>query len=243
MVYDGHYRNYGKEFSMYAIPRRRIPAMRFITLAAVLCLVLVLPACQTTKGGGDKAAAPANPNETQLAYGVSLTLPSSWTLPGNSMGPEVTKASLDSRRANGERILILEALGPASSRELESMIGIFIVNQEGTFMPRDYAEKLQPEEFIAMSRDLLKREKEQAKKTKQPSGLLDLQLGRDTVGGQLAVSQRMLVAGPDGKPVRLINWDIYLPNGAGIAVKTVCDQEAPGAETEIVNIMRTMRIQ
>lgn len=227
---------------MHAITRCRIPAARFISLAAILCLLLALPACQTTKGDGKKAADPSNPNETQLAYGASITLPPAWSIPG-SMGPEVTKASLDSRRGNGERILILEALGPSSPKGLESMIGIFVVNQQDTFMPRDYAEKLQPEEFAAMSRDLLKREKEQAKKSKQPSGLLDLQLTRDTVGGQLAVSQKMLVAGPTGNPVRLINWDIYLPNGAGIAIKTVCDQEAPGAEAEIVNTIRTLRIR
>lgn len=227
---------------MYPISRRRAPAARFVLLAAALCLAFALSACQTTKGEGKKAAAPANPNEKQLAYGVSITLPPSWKVPG-SMGPEVTKASLDSRRMNGERILILETLGAPSPRGLEPMIGMFVVNQEGTFMPHDYAEKMQPEEFVTMSQDLLKREKEQAKKTKQPTGLLDLQISRDTIGGLLAISQKMLVAGPDGKPVRLMNWDIYLPNGAGIAVKTVCDQEAPGAETEVINVVKSIRAQ
>ena len=228
---------------MYAIPRRSVFAARIAALAALLCLVLALSACQSTKGAGQKtAAAPTNPNEKQLAYGVSVTLPASWKVPG-SMGPEVTKASLDGRRGGGERILILETLGSPSARGLESMIGMFIVSQEGNFMPRDYAEKLQPEEFVAMARDLLKREKDQAKKNKQQSGLLDLQLSRDNIGGLLAITQNMLIAGPDGKPVRLMNWDIYLPDGAGVAVKTVSDPEAPGAETEVINTVRSIRVQ
>lgn len=227
---------------MYATPRRSFFAARFAALAALLCLALALSACQTPKSGGQKPAAPANPNEKQLAYGVSITLPASWKSPG-SMGPEVTRASLDARRNSGERILILEALGAPSARGLESMIGMFIVSEEGNFMPRDYAEKLRPDEFTALARDLLKREQDQARKNKQQIGLLDLQLNRETIGGLLAVTQNMLVAGPDGKPVRLINWEIYLPNGAGVAVKTVCDPEAPGAETEVINTVRTIRVK
>lgn len=215
---------------------------RLYGLLALLCLCLTLAGCQTTKGGKNAAATPASPNENQLAYGVSITLPSGWKTAGN-MGAEVAKASLESRRQSGERILILEAGGKPSARGLESMLALFIVNQEGTFMPRDYAEKLQPHEFAAMSKDVLQREKEQARKTKQPSGLLDLELNRENINGMLAITQKMLVAGPDGKPVRLMNWDIFLPDGAGIAIKTVCDQEAPGAEAEIISAVRTLRVQ
>lgn len=222
---------------MHTFIRSQLLAARGIALAMTVCLAFALSACQGAKVG-DKAPAPANPNAKQLAYGVTITLPANWKVPG-SMGEEAAnKANIDERRKGGERILILEALGAPSSRNIEPMVGVFVVNQEGTFMLRDYAEKLQPEEFAAMSKDLLNREKKLAQKNKRPNGLLDLQVARESVGGLLAISQKMLVVGPDGQPVRLMNWDIYLPDGAGLAVRTVCDQNAPGGENEIVNIVR-----
>jgi hypothetical protein len=215
---------------------------RIFGLLFLCILAFALGAC--VKGGpGADGGQPANPNQQLLAYGVSLTKPAPWRV-ANSVGPQAApKATLDSRRQGGERILLLEAAGPASPRGLESMVGVFLVNEEGTFMPRDYAEKLQPHEFTAMSKDLLDREKAAAKKNKTPSGLLDLQVTRDDIAGKTAISQRMLVAGPDGKPVRLINWDVYLPDGAGLAVKTVSDPEAPGAESEVINMVKTLRVQ
>lgn len=214
------------------------PVIRFFTLAALCCLALTFSACAGKDG--EKKPGPAVPGQHQLAYDISVTVPPAWKVL-NSVGQQTPKDGLDTRRKGGERILMLETVGPASARGLESMIGVFLVNQEGTFMPRDYAERLQPDEFVAMSKDLLDREKAEAKKKKTTSGLLDLQLARETINGNMAVSQKMLVAGPDGKPVRLMNWDIYLPDGAGIAVKTVCDQETPGAENEVVNIVRSVR--
>lgn len=220
----------------------RGPVARIVHLLALGCLVLSLAAC-AGKGGAKQAdAPPADPNEKKIAYGASIALPPSWQVT-SSVGPEVAKASLDSRKAGGERVAILDAGGKPSARGLESLIKLFLVNQEGTFMPRDYAEKLQPDEFVALAKDLLAREKAQAKKNKQPDGLLDLQIIRETINGKLAVSQRMLIAGPDGKPVRLMYWDIYLPNGAGIAAKTFCDPEAPGAEEEVITIIRSLRVQ
>lgn len=217
-----------------------LPGRRIFSLIAVCCLALALNGCgKSGPKAGDKPAS----SGSQTAYGVSLTTPPNWKIMGNVTGQAASKASLDSRRKNGERVLLLEAAGPASPRGLESMIGLFLVNEEGTFMPRDYATKLQAHEFDAMSKDLIKRERAEAKKNKTPSGLLDLQVLRDDIGGNMAISQRMLVAGPDGKPVRLINWDVYLPDGAGIAVKTVCDPEAPGAESEVINMIRTLRVQ
>ena len=220
---------------MPVFSRRLLPVL-------LCCCALALAACKTT-GGSEGGKQPSTPGQNNLAYGVGLTLPPAWKVAG-SMSPEAaSKESLDSRRQNGERILILEALGPAGSRGLESMIAIFVVNEQGTFMPRNYAEKLQPDEFAALSKDLLDREKASAKKQKTKSGLLDVQVSREDINGKLAISQRMLVVGQDGKPVRLMNWDIYMPNGAGIAVKTVCDPDNPGVENQIHNLVKALRIQ
>lgn len=220
------------------------PSAAFRRFAPVLlcCLALALAACKTT-GSADSAKVPVNPNELTLAYGLSLTMPTGWDVV-TQLNPEVaTNASLDSRRQNNERILLVEALGPAGQRGLQSLLVIFVVNEQGTFMPRTYAEKLSPEEFAALSKDLLERERASAKKQKTKSSLLEVQVTRESVNDKLALNQRMLVTGQDGRPVRLINWDIYLPNGAGIAVKTVCDPENPAAEEQLNSIVRSLRIQ
>ena len=217
-------------------------SLRRLLPVFLCCFALALAACKTT-GSSDGSKSAVNPNEVSLAYDTALTLPTGWNVAG-SIGPQAaSKQSLDSRRQNNERVLLLEALGPAGPRGLESMIAIFVVNEAGTFMPREYAEKLKPEEFDALGKDLLAREKASAKKQKTKSGLLDVQVSRDSVGGKLTISQRMLVAGQDGKPVRLINWDVYMPNGAGIAIKTVCDPENPGAENQISTMVKSLRIQ
>ena len=243
-VYEKATLLYGKELSMNAQCYFPVsPTGRRITRLICVCfLALVFGAC--AKGGSKTDSdKPADPNQQQIAYGVSLTKPSAWKVAGSVTAQTATKAALDSRRQGGERVLLLEAAGPASPRGLESMIGLFLVNEEGTFMPRNYAEKMQPHEFAAMSKDLLDREKAAAKKNKTASGLLDLQVARDDIGGKLAISQRMLVAGPAGRPVRLMNWDVYLPGGAGLAVKTVCDPETPNAESEVTNTVKSLRVQ
>lgn len=221
---------------------------RLAGVIALLCLALALGACASGKKDSGKAAgqkqaqAPAA-EEVNLAYGASLTLPPSWKAAAG-IAPEVAdRASLDARRKKGERILLLEAAGSPSPRNLEPMLAVFLVSEDGSFMPREYAEQLRPEEFDAMSKDLLAREKQAAAKNKTPSALLDLQISRTTVAGKFAILQRMLVPGPDGKPVRLINWDVYLPDRAGLAVKSVFDQDVPGAEDEIAKIAQSLRVE
>lgn len=210
----------------------------------LLCLfALGLAACSTTGSSDSATPAVIIAGESSLAYGTSLTLPVGWQVTGSISPQAASKESLDSRRRNNERVLLLESLGPAGPRGLESMIAVFVVNEQGTFMPREYAERLTPNEFDALGKDLLAREKASAKKQKTKSGLLDVQVSRDSIGGKLAISQRMLVTGQDGKPVRLMNWDVYMPNGAGIAVKTVCDPENPNAENQIRTAIKSMRIQ
>lgn len=229
--------------------RRPSPALRragsSILLCIFCCCALILTSCvdaKRTKPDPGRLT-PPNSAEKQLAYGASLYLPPSYTVAGNAPPASSDKASLDGRRRNGERILLLEAAAPPSSRGIEPMIAVFLVNQQGTFMPREFAEKITPEELATVSKELLDREKSESKKKKAASSLLDLQISRDTVDGKPAIVQRMLVAGPDGKPARLINWDIYLADGAGIAVKSVCDQEVPGVEAEVSNIVRSLRIK
>lgn len=215
-------------------------AGRLLVLLPLCLLLLVLGACAK---GGSKSGEPVNPNEKKLAYGLSLNLPGGWTV-GNSISPEAgTRAALDARRKNGENVLLFEAGGAPGPRGLPPVISIILVNEEGAFIPREYAEKLKPEEFEDMARGILKQEREMAKKKKARNDLLDVRVSRDTLGGKLALLQSLTVAGPDGKPVRMLGWDVYLPNGAGLAVRCSFDPEVPGAEAEVTNIARSLRVQ
>lgn len=219
-----------------------------LSMLALFALALFFSGCASKSpapdaGGTQGAAGATGPSTMQLAYGISVTMPPSYTVAGSLTAQAAPKDNLDSRRKSGERILMLEAAGTPSQRNIEPMLALFLVNQEGTFMPREYAERIKPEELDAIGRELLAKEKAEAKKNKKSSGLLDLKINRETVNGKVAIVQRMLVAGPDGQPARLSNWDIYLPDGAGIAVKSVYDQEAPGTETEINNIVHSLRTQ
>ena len=238
-----------KEFFM--IKRCSFPALAGTasraTFLLLCCFSLMLASCAGKEGASSspssKPGPSVSPTEKRLAYDIVLNVPTSYTVATMLSPDAASKSSLDSRRQAGERVLLFEAAGAPSQRGIDPMVAVFLVNQEGTFMPQEFASQIKPEELAAISQELLAREKAEAKKNKKPAGLLDLQINRDTINGHTAIVQRMLVAGPDGKPARLINWDIYLPNGAGIAVKSVCDQEVPGAETEIVNIARSIRAQ
>lgn len=215
-------------------------------------MALLLAGCSTkdspgltgSSGGLPSGTSPTSgPSDVQLAYGISLRVPSTYTLAGTVEPNAATKASLDSRRKGGERVLMLETVGTPSSRGIDPMVALFLVNQEGTFMPREYAERIKPEELNAIGKEILAKEQAEAKKKKKPSGLLDLKINRESINGKIAIAQRMLVAGPDGNPARLIHWDIFLPDGAGIAVRAVYDQDVPGAEAEISTIVRSIRVQ
>lgn len=215
-------------------------AGRFVLLFSLCLLLLALGACAK---GGSKGGEPASPNEKKLAYGLSMNVPGGWTV-GKSIAPEAaSKDALDARRKNGEDIVLAEIGGPAGPRGLPPVIAVILINEEGAFIPREYAEKLKPEEFEAMSRDIMKREKDMAKKKKAKSDLLDVQVSRDSLGGNLALTQRLTVVGPDGKPIRMVGWDVYLPNGAGLAIRCTFDQDVPGAEAQVVSIVKSLRTQ
>ena len=218
--------------------RLKLPrvSIRFFLATLTLCsIAFVFSGCVGGKDGpsGTGPSAGVGPNTLQLAYGVNMNMPSSYAVAGSLTPQAATKDNLDSRRKGGERILMLEAAGGPSTRGIEPMVALFLVNQEGTFMPREYAERIKPEELDAIGRELLAKEKAEAKKNKKASGLLDLKISRETVNGKVAIVQRMLVAGPDGQPARLSNWDIYLADGAVLAVKSMYDHEAAGTEAEV----------
>ena len=214
---------------------------RLFFLFAVCLFLIPLSAC--VRGGAKGGEPPANPNEKKMAYGLAMTMPPAWAVL-NTLSPEaVTKEALDARRKGGERIVLLEANGAPGPRNFQPFITATLVNEEGNFIPREYAEKLSPQELDVMAKDMMKRERAQARKNRTKNNLLEMTFTRETIGGKLALMQRLTVAGPDGKPIRLLGWDIYLPNGAGIMIRSGCDLELPGAAGEVIGIVKTLRVQ
>jgi|GEM_PF-6912206 len=217
-------------------PKRLLPVL-------LCCLALAFAACAPKSPGSGAARQPSKPGEQLLAYGVSVVVPPSWNITGSVAPEAASKASLDSRRQNGERIALIETVGPAGPRGVESLLVAFLVSEQDIFMPRAHAEKIPQEDLNKLAKDLVQREHASAKQQKAKSGLIDVQLTRETINGNLAIVQRMLVMGPDAKPVLLLNWDIFLPNGAGINVRSVSDPENSGSEVQIVDIVNTLRVE
>jgi hypothetical protein len=249
---------------MQSISSARGPVRRLCILALPL-LALGLSACfgsLLSSGGEDLArsrqnlaseaqAEPEAPrqsaapvvvsDERQLAYGINITLPPSFAVAGIIGPSEISREELDSRIRGGERVLLLESAGSPSPRGIEPVIGVFLVQQEGTFMPRQYAEQMSTENFAELSQEIFAREKAEAKKKKSASPL-ELRLNKDNIGGNLAVKHHIQIKGPDGKPVELGYWDIYLPGGVGVAIRSKYDQSQSGMVEEMARIVRSLRV-
>jgi hypothetical protein len=203
-------------------------------------------AAQAQPGASEAPAEPAiapavAPDERHMAYGISITLPPSYTVAGIIDPAAASREELDSRIRGGERVLLLETAGAPSPRGVDPVLGLFLVSQDGTFMPRQYAEQMSTEDFAALSQEIFAREKAEAKK-KKSAAPLELRLNKDTIGGNLAVKHHIQIKGPDGKPVELGYWDIYLPGGVGVAIRSKYDQSQPGMAEEIARIVRSLRV-
>jgi hypothetical protein len=216
----------------------RIPA----GIACLLVLLFSAASC-VPKDGPQKEESSVDPNRKHLAYGVSLSLPPSWTVAAELAPDADSRASLDQRRKDGERIMIFGATGAPSARGLDTVAALFLLSEQRNFMPRDFAEKLPPQEFDTISAELLAQEKAAVKKSKSKLNLLELKLSREKVDGKFALLHRVLIADAQGLPLRSLRWDIYLPDGAGIAVRAECDPDNPAAERDIRNIVGSLQIQ
>ncbi|MDR0827250.1 MAG: hypothetical protein LBN33_05150 [Desulfovibrio sp.] len=224
----------------------------FPSLVMLCALCLTLVSCAVKDAGQQDDPAQADPNRKNLAYGVSINLPASWTV-ASSLAPEsASKAVLDQRRKKGEGIMLLGAT--ASSRKgagapaakgagSDPVLTIFLLNDKPYFMPREFVEKIKPHEFEALSRDILEKEKAVAKKNKSKAAPLDIAISRQNISGHLAILSNVLGTDDKGLALRAMRWDVYLPGDAGIAVHAECDPNDSAAEQEIMAIVRTIKIQ
>ena len=142
-------------------------AKRFFSLFCLCLLLISLGACVKGKSKGGES----NPNEKQLAYGLAMNVPPSWTI-ATTLPPESSsKDVLDARRKNGEPLLFFETVSAPSAKGSQSVISLVLVNEEGRFMPREYAEKLKPEEFEAIAKNMMEQDRALAKKKKNQTYL------------------------------------------------------------------------
>lgn len=221
----------------------RLSGPKALRLLLVFCCLAFAASGCTGKLGPKAGKTPADPNEKQLAYGASLVLANNWNMAALLEPKAMTKADLESRLQQNPRILMMTAVGTPSARSIQPALNVSLVRQEGSFMPRDFAERLQPEEYKALSRDLYEREKETAKKNKVQFNIMNIDLSRESINGNFAVRHKITVADPSGVPINLLRWDVYLPGATGIVILSECDSEQPGTENEILSMARSLRLE
>jgi hypothetical protein len=211
-------------------------------IACLLVLLFSVASC-VPKDAAQQETGTSDPNRKHVAYGISLSLPPSWTVAGELAPDAASRASLDQRRKGGERIMLFGATAPPSAKGIESVAALFLLNEQRNFMPRDFAEKLPREEFERISAELFAQEKETVKKSKSKLTLMELTLSPERVDGKFALLHRLLIADAKGVLLRSLRWDVYLPNGAGIAVRAECDPDNVAAEQDIRAIVNSLKIQ
>jgi hypothetical protein len=211
----------------------------------VFCILFLALASCTSPGGKkpEKEAAPEDPRRQNLAYGLSLILPDSWTI-ANRLSPEnASKDALDQRRKDGKPIALLGATAPAPAKGNAAVLAVFLSNDRPYFMPREMAESMKAEAFVRLGRDMLEKEKADAKKRKAKAKALDIKIAKETLDGRLAVLSDILRTDEKGNPFRVLIWNVYLPNGAGITLHAEFDPDDATAERDIKGSASTLKIR
>ncbi len=219
----------------------RAGGRRFFALLALCCISFALAACMSS-GPGDESVGSLGGSVKKLPYGISIEVPDGWVVT-TSLAPDSSdKAALDARVRSGDRVLLIDFKRPSSSPQgMDARVGVFLLDSAANFLPREAAENLTDADFIKMGKDFLKREKELAAKNKVPSNTLDWKVSREAIDGRIAILQRGLGKGSEGR-VRVLNWDIYLDGPTGVAIKMLGDPDVPGTETLLETIARSVRI-
>ena len=212
-------------------------------IAAVCCLCVFLTACgeSTTEGGktGDIGASGA---KKRVVYGISAAVPDKWTV-ANSVEPgAVSDADLEARaKANPPVPVLALVLPSAKPNEVDARAVIFVANSEKYFLPEQAAANLTQEGLDKLAQNFLQQRNEAARKGKQKSDTLEWRITRETVDGHMAIVQRGVGMGPDGK-VLVQLWYIYLPGGMGIAVDAMGNAEIPGLNAQMESIARSLSV-
>ncbi len=214
---------------------------RFFFLPACLTLTLALAAC----GGGStspEASKKDDPSAMKLAYGVSFRVPQGWKIDGMVTPEQATPAVLDQRADSGEPVMLVSLHRPADTPEGKNGIAaIFLVDAGRGFPPKDQAAAFTPEDLQKYAEAILARDKEDARKSKGQSNLLNWTVNKSQTDGRLTLTHKGMAKRPDGK-LEIYDVNIYLDNGKGIGVKTLTDPDVPGNADQVRAFVDSIRI-
>lgn len=209
-------------------------------LLVLACLALFLPACAPKSGPQGSAA---DGKTQQLAYGVSITVPSGWVVESAIKPGDASKEALDTRVTAGERIILLSMHRPATGPEgKDAIIALFLVDSARNFQPEDRSAHLTQEELERYGQAILARDREVAAQNNARSNLLSWKVAKTLMDNKLTLVHRGTAQGPQGV-LNLCDVNMYLPNGKGLALKSMSDPRVPGTEQIIDSTINSLRVQ
>ncbi len=210
-------------------------------LSLVLCCAAVLlTSCMPQSGDSDSVV---DSKRQKFAYGISMDVPNGWTVANSVAEGSGDKASFESRVRGGERIMLLDLRRPAQNADgMDARVGLFLVNSGKDFLPSDVAARLTPEEFAKLAKDIMERDRKAAERNKSQNNTVDWKISRESIDGNMAILQRGLGVTPGGQ-IRVLNWDVYLPDGVGLGIKMLGDPSVPGTESLLEAVARSIQIE
>lgn len=214
---------------------------------ALLCgLMVFVSACASKETGSDEGDASSDApatgaNKRELVYGINVILPEGWVIASSADAGVAEDAEILSHVNRGERVGVLSIYRASQDgSDATGGISVFVVNAKKDFMPEEEASKLTAEATAHLSEVIIKKDRELAAEKKAKSPILEWRLTREMVNGRLGLLHTGLAEGPAGK-VNILNADIYLPNGVGVAVKSAGNAE-PGTAAVLRNFLNSIRV-
>ena len=214
-------------------------------LLALSGLAACTPAAKTTPTATEPTAAPGVASATRpLVYGISVVIPQGWVVDSSADKGVAEKAEIDGHLAKGERVGILNLFRPKenSTNVANGQIFLALVSRTGTaFLPEADVQGATTADLASFSQAMVARERELAAKQNRGSTVLEWQIEKAQVGGNLALVQRGRIKHPEGVAVQY-NVDVYLPNNAGLMIRSMADESVSGTEAVLKGFMQGIAI-
>ncbi|MDR2076988.1 MAG: hypothetical protein LBP61_08695 [Desulfovibrio sp.] len=215
---------------------------RAFSLLAVLCC-FVLTAC-ATGGAGKKAATDEIPDlgkTRRLAYGISIQAPDDWQTIRSLEPGAASKADLEARIKTSQAVPILILAHP-SGQTIDARLTLLLTDSSKNFPPEQEVATRSAEELDERAKTFMRQRNAAAVKQNKQPDTLESRMTRESVDGRLALFHRGIGSGPDGQ-VHFQVWNIYLPNGVGLAVDAMGSADRPGMEKTLESLVRTLKIE
>ena len=210
-------------------------------LASCSTAAKTTPAATTDPVAAPEVAASAT---RPLVYGINVVIPQGWVVDSSADKGVAEKAEIDSHLAKGERVGILNLFRPKenSTNVANGQIFLALVSRTGNaFLPEADVQGATPADLANFSQAMVERERELAATQKRGSTVLDWKIEKAQVGGNLALVQRGRIKHPEGVAVQF-NVDVYLPNNAGLMIRSMADESAPGTEAILRSFVQSITV-